>query len=211
MGGCAQDAVRDEALVACRQRLEECLEPSEPWITADERAVLGGVVEEALGSCREECEAACTEVEPWLTPLERAALGGLVEELRQGVVPIEGSVGLCRVEGERCEDDPIRIDSAPLAPGKYHLAGRFVAPRVDKQGGWHVGLERSCRAASGVPNTTRNRWKVTHAPAGYRLDPMVVVTSPAKEERTCTYRLLLETLEGVETLEGSYIIPAESP
>ena len=172
-GGCVRDAVCEETLAGCRQNLAECLEPREPWVTPEERAVLGEVV----------------------------------EELRSGVVAVDGSVGLCRIDGEACSEMQ-GLKAGPLPPGKYQLVGRFLAPRVEKEGGWRVQLKRVCTGPSGVASSAENQRTILHEREGTPLALMGVVKSPGAEESVCTYSLGLETLAGFETLEGGYTVPA---
>ena len=142
-----------------------------------------------------------------LTKEESVALKGTLEILRKGIVPLsDEEVGLCRVEEGKCVE-VLGLEAGVLAEGRYHLFGKLVAPRAEKEGGWKVRLNRSCETESGSSNASEKTWPIQHNPKGYHLNPMVIVKSPASNETKCTYSLSLDTLSGVTTLEGSYTIP----
>lgn len=153
-----------------------------------------------------------------MSPGEMEVIMPLLESFRNGVNPRgEQGIGICRGQGPTCEEF---LGSTPgeLPPGVYTIRAELDVPTVGRK--WRANFEADCEITMQYPSgevkrTSEHEKTYRLAPTGdkqgFRLNPLLVITSPSKAgAQECEFSLTLPHSAGEEKVfTGSWSVPAQ--
>lgn len=155
-----------------------------------------------------------------LSAFEKQMFDPLLEDLRQGVRPFNAQgIGICSMKGRECiEYLGKSVESLP--PGEYMLRAELRVPDAGPKGTWSVTLHTECvttkTSKSGETSSTKTNSNTygdliyAGAERGYRLQPLVKITSPYPYgDRDCKYKLTAPHPDGDKVYSGSWRVPGK--
>ena len=153
-----------------------------------------------------------------LTRFEERLLGQQLVDVQAGVRPWgdDRSIGVCtKEEGSRSCPQALGREVGELPPGEYQLFAELRVPAIGEKGTWTVEVHTDC-TITGKDGATSQRdydksYTVTYAgeERGYRLAPLVSITSPSSGRRECTWTLTAPHPDREIVYAGSWSTPAK--
>jgi len=150
-----------------------------------------------------------------LSRFEERLLSTQLNDIRSGVRPWgDASLGICtHTKGDRSCPSFLGADAGELAPGDHQLFAELRVPTIGAEGTWTVDVHTECDI-TGRDGATRQQdydksYTVRYAgeDRGYRLAPLVTISSPSAGKRSCRWTLTAPHPDREIVYAGSWSTP----